>query len=188
VRVKQFNERWVQFWQKFAQLAESEGVLYDETLFETIVVPWLQHISSSPLRIWRQMGTMAAFALTSTLNELTATLLQREQVINSQLEDKKIGKGAGALKKEVETIGAHLAIIQDNVDSLFAGSAERLLAGSSLDLSLCCVFLTPLFLLLVLSSFQCVRASLPRRRSRYSLVVHREAGRVAAAAALYLAG
>lgn len=130
-RVRGFPQRWVQFWTQLTVVAERTESLYDESLFNMTLVPWLKHLSASRMRVWRQMATMAVFAVTSSLNDLAAAALTRADTITRQLKDKKLAKGAAGLKKELDTISAHMDSIYSLTDEMFNGSAYSRTASRS---------------------------------------------------------
>ena len=141
-----FPARWVQFWTQLTVVAERTECLYDESLFNMTLVPWLKHLSGSRMRVWRQMATMAVFAVTSSLNELAAAALARTDTITRQLKDKKIAKGAAGLKKELDTISAHMDSIYALTDDMFNGSAAA--RGRTTHSAAFSLRLTVLFLLI----------------------------------------
>ncbi len=168
-RIKTFPRRWVDFWKQFVRVAESNNALYDDHLFENVVVAWLQHISAAKLRVWREMGTMASFALVSALNDCSVALIERSDVIEQQLADKKIGKSAAALTKEQTTISDHLDVITRINEALFTGSASSAMPAqphTTQHFADCIIHKTfaaahNRSVVLALHLFQCIRASLP---------------------------
>lgn len=91
-RVKNFQTRWVEFWSKLVSVADAAGSLYDESFMESLVVPWLQSIAGGKVREWRRMATVAAFACVDTLTETSKRLRARVEVLEKQMQDKKIAK------------------------------------------------------------------------------------------------
>jgi len=138
-RIKTFGARWVGFWDKLVQAAAGNGALYDERLFESVLSPWLKAVSSSRVRAWRRMATMAAFAVTSALNALSSRLSQRSDVIEQQLSDKKIGKAAAALTKEQNNISQQLDVIFNIADALFNDVFVHRFRDTDVELRVLCM-------------------------------------------------
>jgi len=118
-RIKSFGQRWVSFWSKFVAASSVNGTLYDDHLFDAVLSPWLKAVASSKVRAWRRMATMATFAIISELNEVSLRNMQRSDVIEQQLSDKKIGKAAAGLHKEQTALSEQLDAIHRIADGLF---------------------------------------------------------------------
>lgn len=92
-RIKSFGGRWVSFWAKLVHTAEATGALYDETLLESVVLPWIVAISAAKLRVWRRMGSLAAFSMIDSLTEISARLQDRLATLDTQIADPKLTRG-----------------------------------------------------------------------------------------------
>lgn len=102
--------------------SHTAGHLYDETLFPEVVLRWLHAASSSPVRIWRQTSTVAAFAIIEQLNTLCLDMHARIAVVEKQQADRALKKATKATKElanELQQINDKLNVAQDMLKQTF---------------------------------------------------------------------
>jgi len=121
-RIKTFGPRWNEFWSSLIKEAESSKALYDETLIEEWLSPWLKALSSSVVRVWRRTATAAAFSIVHTLNQYMKEMQERMEVLEKQLESKTLKKGKShGLDEQLAELQERYDVIVKQVQDLHAG-------------------------------------------------------------------
>lgn len=79
-----------------------------------MILRWLQSCAASPIRIWRQTATLAAFAIIEQINTIALTLEERVIVLERQSKDKQLKKAKAAeLRQDLETANMQIDTVKD---------------------------------------------------------------------------